>query len=586
MKGRTAAGDADPTEEVGKASSVGQATCGAETQATSPADTSAAKEAAGEKARDEVPKFEGPTAVEPGLGESSSRDQEGDGRERVDSGRSQCIDPSATAGSTSPTQPPHRIKFAEEEAGCDASNTSAAGQVEFAAEKSQESNSMGRPSATELCPGEGALSYSENPASPSEDGALRAAGAEDHRDQAVQGSSDAEAADAERATDEVPKSDRPTAEELGLDDDSRSYSQDPASPSEDGALRAAGAEDHRDQAVQGSSDAEAADAERATDEVPKLDRPTAEELGLDDDSRSYSQDPGSPSEDGAFSRAAGAEDHRDQAVQGSSDVEAADAERATDEVPKSDRPTAEELGLDDDSRSYSEDPASPSEDGALRAAGAEDHRDQAAQGSSDAEAADAERATDEVPKSDRPTAEELGLDDDSRSYSQDPGSPSEDGAFSRAAGAEDHRDQAGQGSSDAEAADAERVTDEVPKSDRPTAEELGLDDDSRSYSEVPASASEDGAFSRTSGADDHPDQAVQVQGAAVAKEVAAAHIATDDEPKSDQPIAEQLGVDDSPRDSRTLLTFAVDLQEPASSPESNFLPDPTLSEVRPDEADS
>ncbi|CAE7240145.1 unnamed protein product, partial [Symbiodinium necroappetens] len=57
-------------------------------------------------------------------------------------------------------------------------------------------------------------------------------------------------------------------------------------------------------------------------------------------------------------------------------------------------------------------------------------------------------------------------------------------------------------------------------------------------------------------------------------------------PKSDQPTAEQLGVDDSPRDSRTLLTFAVDLQEPASSPESNFLPDPTLSEVRPDEADS
>ena len=523
MKGRTAAGDADPTEEVGKASSVGQVTCGAETQATSPADTSAAKEAAGEKARDEVPKFEGPTAVEPGLGESSSRDQEGDGRERVDSGRSQCIDPSATAGSTSPTQPPHRIKFAEEEAGCDASNTSAAGQVVFAAEKSQESNSMGRPSATELCPGEGALSYSENPASPSEDGAFsRAAGAEDHRDQAVQGSSDAEAADAERATDEVPKLDRPTAEELGLDDDSRSYSEDPASPSEDGALRAAGAEDHRDQAVQGSSDAEAADAERATDEVPKLDRPTAEELGLDDDSRSYSEDPGSPSEDGAFSRAAGAEDHRDQAAQGSSDAEAADAERATDEVPKSDRPTAEELGLDDDSRSYSE----------------------------------------------------------------DPGSPSEDGAFSRAAGAEDHRDQAAQGSSDAEAADAERATDEVPKSDRPTAEELGLDDDSRSYSEDPASASEDGAFSRTSGADDHPDQAVQAQGAAVAKEVAAAHIATDDEPKSDQPTAEQLGVDDSPRDSRTLLTFAVDLQEPASSPESNFLPDPTLSEVRPDEADS
>ena len=292
--------------------------------------------------------------------------------------------------------------------------------------------------------------------------------------------------------------------------------------------------------------------------------PTAEELGLGDDSRSYSEDPASPSEDGAFSRAAGAEDHPDQVVQGASDAEAADAERGTDEVPKSDRPTAEELGLGDDSRSYSEDPASPSEDGAFsRAAGAEDHPDQVVQGASDAEAADAERGTDEVPKSDRPTAEELGLGDDSRSYSEDPASPSEDGAFSRAAGAEDHPDQVVQGASDAEAADAERGTDEVPKSDQPTAEELGLDDESCSYSEDPASGSEE------AGSEDHPDQAVQ--GATAAK--------------SDPPTAEQLGFD-SPRDSRTLLPFAMDLQDPASSPESNFLPDPASIEIRPDEADS
>ena len=451
----------------------------------------AAKEAADEKAEaktDEVPKSESPTAAEVFiLGESSSKDQAFAGEGEL------CVE-SATADSASPTQP--RTRFAEE--------AGSAAEVESAAEKSQASNSMGRPLAEELCSGDG------------HDGA-------------------------------------------------RSYSEDPASPSEDGAFaRAAGAEDHPDQVVQGASDAEAADAERGTDEVPKSDRPTAEELGLGDDSRSYSEDPASPSEDGAFSRAAGAEDHPDQVVQGASDAEAADAERGTDEVPKSDRPTAEELGLGDDSRSYSEDPASPSEDGAFsRAAGAEDHPDQVVQGASDAEAADAERGTDEVPKSDRPTAEELGLGDDSRSYSEDPASPSEDGAFSRAAGAEDHPDQVVQGASDAEAADAERGTDEVPKSDQPTAEELGLDDESCSYSEDPASGSEE------AGSEDHPDQAVQ--GATAAK--------------SDPPTAEQLGFD-SPRDSRTLLPFAMDLQDPASSPESNFLPDPASIEIRPDEADS
>ncbi|CAE7801144.1 unnamed protein product [Symbiodinium sp. CCMP2592] len=490
--------DGDPTGEVGKASSLGQETGAAETsQPTSPADVSAAKEAADEKAKaktEEVPKPESPTAAEPGLGESSSKDQAAGGEGEP------CLE-SATADSASPTQP--RTRFADE-VGCDASNTSAA-EVESAAEKSQASNSVGRPLAGELCSGNG-------------------------------------------------------------HDGSRSYSEDPAKPSEDAALsRAAGAEDHPDQVVQGASDAEAADAERGTDEVPKSDRPTAEELGLGDDSRSYSEDPASPSEDGAFSRAAGAEDHPDQVVQGASDAEAADAERGTDEVPKSDRPTAEELGLGDDSRSYSEDPASPSEDGAFsREAGAEDHPDQVVQGASDAEAADAERGTDEVPKSDRPTAEELGLGDVSRSYSEDPASPSEDGAFSRAAGAEDHPDQVVQGASDSEAADA----------DRATAEELGLGDDSRSYSEDPASASEE------AGSEDHPDQAVQ--GATAAKE-AAAHIATDDVSKSDPPTAEQLGVD-SPRDSRTLLPFAVDLQDPASSPESNFLPDPASIEIRPDEA--
>ncbi|CAE7832622.1 Vwa8 [Symbiodinium sp. CCMP2592] len=351
---------------------------------------------------EEVPKPESPTAAELGLGESSSKDQ-------------------AVGGEGEP--------FAEE-AGCDASNTSAA-EVESAAEKSQASNSVGRPLAGELCSGDG-------------------------------------------------------------HDGSRSYSEDQATPSEDAALsRAAGAEDHPDQVVQGTSDAEAADAERGTD------RPTAEELGLGDDSRSYSQNPASPSEDGAFSRAAGAEDHPHQVVQGASDAEAADAERGTDEVPKLDRPTAEELGLGDDSRSYSED-------------------------------------------------------------------PSEDGAFSTAAGAEDHSDQAVQGASDAEAADAERAT----------AEELGLGDDSRSYSEDPASASEE------AGSEDHPDQAVQ--GATAAKE-AAAHIATDDVSKSDPPTAEQLGLD-SPKNSRTLLPFAVDFQDPASSPESKFLPDPASIEIRPDEA--